>query len=137
MRHLFLTAAIALASSTTAFGQAVPAPPPPPQEGPRPIVRPELSVANSGRGICAIWEVRSVNGGGNCLDQGERKQRFKVGQTVTAGRTAFTSFGRIPYDVRRALSLRPEGSYIYEPGFVYAVEPNSMIVTDVVQVQYR
>lgn len=141
MRYLIVAAALtAVFGSSAAMAQS--APPPAPKPGPvnKPAPRyvpPQRGIALNQDGVCEAWTIRIADPGLDCIDPGQLGQRYKVGQILNDRRVGFTPYPEIPYGVRHALNLTRDGRYIYHPGFLYAVDPKTRTVTDIVRVLER
>jgi len=63
-----------------------------------------------------------------CIPPGQAKKMFGVGQRLPLGYANPYSFNRIPYDVRRRYGLSPYGTYYYGDGYLYRVNPRTMLI---------
>lgn len=72
-----------------------------------------------------------------CVPPGQAKKMFGVGQRLPLGFADPYRFNRIPYDVRRQYGLSPSGSYYYGDGYLYRVDPKTMLVQQVVAALLR
>jgi len=72
-----------------------------------------------------------------CLPPGQAKKMFGVGQRLPRGYANPYSFNQIPYDVRRQYGLNPYGSYYYGDGYLYRVNPRTMLVQQVIAALLR
>ena len=68
-----------------------------------------------------------------CVPPGQAKKMYGIGQRLPLG-GAFSpySYNRIPYDLRRQYGLAPNGSYYYGDGYLYRVDPRTMLVRQVI-----
>jgi hypothetical protein len=67
-----------------------------------------------------------------CVPPGQAKKMFGVGERLPRGFANPYSFNRIPYDLRRQYRLNPYGSYYYGDGYLYRVDPRTMLVQQVI-----
>jgi hypothetical protein len=67
-----------------------------------------------------------------CIPPGQAKKMFGVGQRLPRGFATQYSFRRIPYDVRRQYGLSPYGTYYYGDGYLYRVNPRTMLIQQVI-----
>jgi len=67
-----------------------------------------------------------------CIPPGQAKKMFGVGQRLPLGYANPYSFNRIPYDVRRQYGLNPYGTYYYGDGYLYRVNPRTMLIQQVI-----
>ena len=63
-----------------------------------------------------------------CVPPGIAKQQFAIGQRFVPGSLNPYGYGQIPYDLRSQYGLNPYGHYYYGNGYLYAVDPRTMIV---------
>ena len=67
-----------------------------------------------------------------CVPPGQAKKMYGVGQRLPLGYANPYSFNQIPYDLRRQYGLNPYGSYYYGDGYLYRVDPRTMLVQQVI-----
>jgi hypothetical protein len=67
-----------------------------------------------------------------CVPPGQAKKMYGIGQRLPAGAFSPYSYNRIPYDLRRQYGLAPNGSYYYGDGYLYRVDPRTMLVRQVI-----
>lgn len=67
-----------------------------------------------------------------CMPPGQARKMYNVGQRLPRG--AMTSYGynRIPYDLRSQYRLSPNNRYYYGNGYLYGVNPRTMVVQQVI-----
>jgi len=63
-----------------------------------------------------------------CMPPGQAKKIYGVGQRLPAGAFNPYSYNHIPLDVRSRYGLVPNGSYYYGDGYLYRVDPRTMLV---------
>ena len=73
-----------------------------------------------------------------CIPPGQAKKMFSVGQRFRLG-DGLNPFGynQIPYDVRRQYGLNPYGNYYYGNGYLYRVDPRTMLIEQVISALLR
>lgn len=59
-----------------------------------------------------------------CVPPGQAK----VGQVLATGLASPMTYGQIPYSVRNAYDLSSRGRYYYGNGYLYRVDPTTMVV---------
>lgn len=69
-----------------------------------------------------------------CIPPGQAKKLFNVGQRFRLGYGGLNPYGynQIPYDLRRQYGLSPYGNYYYGNGYLYRVDPRTMLVQQVI-----
>ena len=72
-----------------------------------------------------------------CMPPGQHKKLFNVGQRLPRGYNAYTSYNRIPYDLRRQYGLDRDDRYIYRDHYLYRVDPKTMVVEQVLSAILR
>ena len=70
-----------------------------------------------------------------CMPPGRYKKLFEVGQRVPYNFQGLGGYDSLPFDVRHryGASLDPRARYIYDNGYVYRVDPTTMVVSQVLQ----
>ena len=63
-----------------------------------------------------------------CMPPGQAKKMYGVGQRLPMGFGSPLGFNQIPYDVRNQYHLIPDGRYYYGDGYLYRVDPRTMMV---------
>jgi len=74
-----------------------------------------------------------------CMPPGQAKKLFGVGQRVPYGYGGLMSYNRVPYSVRSyyGRQLNPYSRYIYNNGYVYRVDPRTMVVEQILSALTR
>ena len=72
-----------------------------------------------------------------CVPPGQAKKLYNVGQRVPLGYGSPLGFGQIPYDLRSQYGLNPYGNYYYGDGYLYRVDPKTMLIQQVVSAILR
>jgi hypothetical protein len=70
-----------------------------------------------------------------CMPPGQYKKLFEVGQRVPYGYQGLMGYNALPYPVRDQYSsvLDPRYRYIYDQGYIYRVDPKTMLVSQIIQ----
>jgi len=71
-----------------------------------------------------------------CMPPGQAKKLYR-GQRWQNGYGTSYSYGRIPYDLRQRYDLSPRYRYYYSNGTIYAVNPRTMLVAQVISALLR
>jgi hypothetical protein len=85
--------------------------------------------AGYGVGGCPPGLAKKNNG---CLPPGQAKKLYGVGQRLPLGYGSPYAYNQIPYDVRARYGLPPAGSYYYGDGYLYRVDPRTMLIEQAV-----
>ena len=74
-----------------------------------------------------------------CMPPGQYKKLFEVGQRVPYGYNGLIGYNALPYGVRDQYSsvLDPRSRYIYDQGYLYRVDPTTMVVSQIIQAILR
>jgi hypothetical protein len=67
-----------------------------------------------------------------CVPPGQAKKMYGIGERLPVGAFSPYSYRNIPYDLRRQYGLAPNGSYYYGDGYLYRVDPRTMLVRQVI-----
>jgi hypothetical protein len=87
-----------------------------------------------GVGGCPPGLAKKNNG---CRPPGQVKQLFRTGQRFPTGYGDPWSYNQIPYDLRSQYGLNPYGNYYYGDGYLYRVDPKTMLIQQVVSALLR
>jgi len=82
-----------------------------------------------GVGGCPPGLAKKHNG---CMPPGQARKLYRVGQRFPLSYGNRWSYNQIPYDLRTRYSLDPRSSYYYGDGYVYRVDPKTMLIQQVV-----
>ena len=82
-----------------------------------------------GVGGCPPGLAKKNNG---CLPPGQAKKLFRVGQRYNTALGSRYGFGQIPYSLRNQYDLTPRYRYYYDNGYLYQVNPRTMVVQQVI-----
>lgn len=74
-----------------------------------------------------------------CMPPGQYKKLFQVGQRVPYGYNGLMGYNALPYDIRNQYGsvLDPRSQYIYDQGYLYRVDPTTMVVSQILQALLR
>jgi hypothetical protein len=78
-----------------------------------------------GVGGCPPGLAKKHNG---CMPPGQAKKMFRVGQRYDLGYGSRYAYRQIPYDLRQRYDLDPYGRYYYGNGYLYRVDPRTLLV---------
>lgn len=81
-----------------------------------------------GVGGCPPGLAKKHNG---CLPPGQARKLYR-GQRWESGYGAMYGYRQIPYDLRRRYDLDPYDRYYYSNGYLYRVDPRTMIIEQVI-----
>jgi hypothetical protein len=72
-----------------------------------------------------------------CVPPGQAKKLYNVGQRFPLGYGNRFGFNQIPYDLRRQYAFNPNDRYYYGDGYLYRVDPRTMLIEQVVRALLR
>jgi hypothetical protein len=81
-----------------------------------------------GMGGCPPGLAKKHNG---CMPPGQAKKLYR-GQRWESGYGSPYAYRQIPYDLRQQYDLSPRYRYYYENGTIYAVNPRTMLIAQVI-----
>lgn len=67
-----------------------------------------------------------------CLPPGQAKKLYNVGQRFPQSYGVPWNYNQIPYDLRTHYGLPTQGNYYYGDGYLYRVDPRTMLIQQVV-----
>ena len=70
--------------------------------------------------------------GNGCLPPGQAKKLYHIGQRYPLGYGNAWTYNQIPYDVRTHYGLSPSYNYYYGDGYIYRVDPATMMISQIV-----
>lgn len=127
MKHMALLAgAIALASSSTAFAK--------PGHGHghshvnQNAYGTQGAVGYGARGCPPGLAKKAIP----CVPPGQAKKLYNVGQRMPSGFGMPYAYNQIPYSLRNQYGLNRDQNYYYGNGYLYAVNPRTMLIQQVV-----
>ena len=86
------------------------------------------------RGNCPPGLAKKQNG---CLPPGQAKKLYNVGQRYDRNLGNLWSYNQIPYELRNRYSFDHDDRYYYNEGYLYRVDPTTMLVQQVVSALLR
>ena len=72
-----------------------------------------------------------------CVPPGQAKKLYSVGQRFPRGYGALWGYNQIPYDLRSRYGFDPHDRYYYGDGYIYRVDPRTMLIEQVVSALLR
>ncbi len=87
-----------------------------------------------GGGGCPPGLAKKNNG---CLPPGQAKKLYNIGQRWPGNYGYAWNYNQIPYDMRTQYGFNPNYRYYYGDGYVYQVDPATMMVSQVVSAILR
>lgn len=82
-----------------------------------------------GVGGCPPGLAKKHNG---CMPPGQAKKLYHVGQRFPVGYGHVWNYNQIPYDLRTQYGFQPGYNYYYGDGYLYRVDPATMLISQVV-----
>ena len=87
-----------------------------------------------GAGGCPPGLAKKNNG---CLPPGQAKKLYNVGQRFPTNYGYAWNYNQIPYDLRSRYGFDPDYRYYYGDGYLYRVDPTTMLISQVVSAILR
>ncbi|MFL6854232.1 MAG: hypothetical protein ACJ8D3_02105 [Sphingomicrobium sp.] len=87
-----------------------------------------------GTGGCPPGLAKKNNG---CMPPGQAKKLYNVGQRFPLGYGNAWNYNQIPYDLRSQYGFQPGSNYYYGDGYLYQVDPATMLISQVVSAILR
>jgi hypothetical protein len=87
-----------------------------------------------GAGGCPPGLAKKHNG---CMPPGQAKKLYRTGQRFPGNYGNRWSYNQIPYDLRQRYDFDRNDRYYYGDGYVYRVDPRTMLVEQVVSALLR
>ena len=87
-----------------------------------------------GAGGCPPGLAKKNNG---CLPPGQAKKLYNIGQRFPGSYGYNWNYNQIPYDLRQQYGFNPGYNYYYGDGYVYRVDPKTMLIQQVVSALLR
>ena len=72
-----------------------------------------------------------------CVPPGQAKKLYNVGQRYPGNYGYAWNYNQIPYDMRNHYGFDPNYRYYYGDGYVYQVDPRTMLISQVVSAILR
>ncbi len=97
------------------------------------------SHADRGKGFwhanhCPPGLAKKNNG---CLPPGQAKKLYNIGQRFPRGYGYAWTYDQIPYDLRNRYGFDDDDRYYYGDGYLYRVDPTTMLISQVVSAILR
>ena len=92
------------------------------------------SALGYGAGGCPPGLAKKNNG---CLPPGQAKKLFNAGQRWPGNYGHAWNYNQIPYDLRSRYGFDPDDRYYYGDGYLYRVDPTTMLISQVVSAILR
>jgi hypothetical protein len=87
-----------------------------------------------GAGGCPPGLAKKNNG---CLPPGQAKKLYNIGQRWPGSYGYRWNYDQIPYDLRSQYGFEPNSRYYYGDGYLYRVDPTTMLISQVVSAILR
>jgi hypothetical protein len=87
-----------------------------------------------GRGGCPPGLAKKHNG---CMPPGQVKKLYRVGQRFPLSYGNRWTYNQVPYDLRSRYRFDPNDRYYYGDGYIYRVDPRTMLIEQVVSALLR
>jgi hypothetical protein len=87
-----------------------------------------------GVGGCPPGLAKKHNG---CMPPGQAKKLYRIGQRYPRNYGNLWSYNQIPYDLRQQYDFNRNDRYYYGDGYVYRVDPRTMLIEQVVSALLR
>jgi len=86
------------------------------------------------RGSCPPGLAKTGNG---CMPPGQAKKYYSVGQRYNRNFGTLWSYSQIPYDLRSRYNFDQNGRFYYRNGYLYQVDPRTLLVEQAVSLILR
>ena len=87
-----------------------------------------------GAGGCPPGLAKKNNG---CMPPGQAKKLYNIGQRWPGNYGYAWNYNQIPYDLRQQYGFDPNSRYYYGDGYLYRVDPATMLISQVVSAILR
>jgi hypothetical protein len=87
-----------------------------------------------GAGGCPPGLAKKNNG---CRPPGQAKKLYNIGQRFPGSYGYNWNYNQIPYDLRQQYGFDPRSNYYYGDGYLYRVDPKTMLIQQVVSALLR
>jgi hypothetical protein len=87
-----------------------------------------------GAGGCPPGLAKKHNG---CMPPGQARKLYRAGQRFPRNYGNLWSYNQIPYDLRQRYDFDRNDRYYYGDGYVYRVDPRTMLIEQVVSALLR
>jgi hypothetical protein len=75
--------------------------------------------------------------GNGCMPPGQAKKMYDIGQRYNRNFGDMWGYNQIPYDLRNRYDLDDDDRYYYNQGYLYQVDPTTLIVRQVISALLR
>lgn len=72
-----------------------------------------------------------------CMPPGQARKLYNVGQRMPLGAVNPYAYNRIPTDLRQQYGLNPYNNYYYNNGYLYGVDPRTMVIQQAIAALLR
>ena len=72
-----------------------------------------------------------------CMPPGQAKKLYRTGQRWPGNYGYSWNYNQIPYDLRNRYGFDPDDRYYYGDGYLYQVDPTTMLISQVVSAILR
>ena len=100
----------------------------------REYVRDYYAGEYSRKGKCPPGLAKKNNG---CMPPGQAKKLYRTGQRWPGNYGYSWNYNQIPYDLRNRYGFDPDDRYYYGDGYLYQVDPTTMLISQVVSAILR
>jgi hypothetical protein len=83
-----------------------------------------------GQGHCPPGLAKKGNG---CMPPGQYRKLYSQGQRIRSSFGQRYSYNQLPYSIRQQYNLDRSNRYYYDNGYLYQVDPRTMVVENVIQ----
>ena len=87
-----------------------------------------------GVGGCPPGLAKKHNG---CMPPGQAKKLYRIGQRFPLNYGNRWTFNQIPYELRNQYGFDPRSNYYYGDGYLYRVDPKTLLIQQVVSALLR
>ena len=75
--------------------------------------------------------------GNGCMPPGQAKKLYSIGQRYPGNYGSLWNFNQIPNELRNQYAFDPRSRYYYGDGYLYRVDPRTMLIQQVVSALLR
>ena len=68
-----------------------------------------------------------------CMPPGQARKHYRAGQRWSSNYGQRWNWSQVPYDWRQRYDLNPNDRYYYRDGYVYSVDPRTMLVEQIIR----
>lgn len=74
---------------------------------------------------------------GFCMPRGQYRKMYRIGQSYPRSYGSLWTYNQIPYDLRSRYDFDDDYRYYYSDGYLYRVDPRTMLIREVVNAIIR